>query len=197
MQQATSEIERTILEAVQAAPDLTRLAAVLESIPAPLYVTDAEGLVTHFNSYCAGLTGRTPLAGRDRWCVTWRLFSDDGEFLPHDQCPMAKAIQTGRPIRGMTAFAQRPNGSKVRFMPFPTPIFAGDGTLAGAVNMLIDVTEPGQPADLRQQALHCRELAATTSDPVASNTLRRMEREFEIKADAVELLVLANVSLPG
>jgi hypothetical protein len=79
-------------------------------------------------------------------------------------------------------------------MPFPTPIFAGDGTLAGAVNLLIDVTEPCQAAELREQALHCRQLAAATSDSITSNTLLRMEREFEIKADAVELLVLATMA---
>ena len=44
-----------------------------------------------------------------------------GEFLPHDQCPMATALKEGRPIRGLTAVAKRPDGTRVVFMPYPTP----------------------------------------------------------------------------
>ncbi len=66
-----------------------RLSATLDELEAPIYVTDATGLVTHFNRACIGFTGRMPAAGKDRWCVTWRLYANDGEPLPHEGCPMA------------------------------------------------------------------------------------------------------------
>ena len=68
------------------------LLSALDQIPAPIYVTDADGVVTYFNPACVGFAGRTPVAGKDRWCVTWKLFTDSGEPLPHDRCPMADAI---------------------------------------------------------------------------------------------------------
>jgi len=57
---------------------------------------------------------------------------------------MAVAILERRPVRGISAVAERPDGSRVNFMPYPTPIFDTAGHLLGAVNMLIDVNR--QPA---------------------------------------------------
>lgn len=108
------------------------LGAVLNRLPAPIYVTDADGVVTFYNEACVAFAGRTPAPGRDKWCVTWKLFTPDGEFLPHDACPMAVAIRERRPVRGVEAVAERPDGTKVSFEPYPTPLFDGDGSFAGA-----------------------------------------------------------------
>jgi PAS domain-containing protein len=122
------------------------LLAVIEDLPIAIYATDAEGYVTYYNSNCIAFAGRTPLVGCDRWCVTWKLFTQDGDVLPHEQCPMALAIRQNRAVRGIEAVAERPDGSNVAFLPFPTPIVDDEGVLLGAVNMLVDLSE-------RQQAL--------------------------------------------
>ena len=85
---------------------------VLGEVDAPIYVTDEEGFVTYFNRACVGFSGREPAVGKDRWCVTWKLFTADGDYLPHDQCPMAVAIKTEKLIRGVTAVAARPDGTR-------------------------------------------------------------------------------------
>src|ERR1700744_85181 len=123
----------------------------LDIFPAALYATDADGLITSFNPRCIDLAGRQPTVGRDRWCVTWRLFTDDGDFLPHDRCPMAVAIRTRSAVRGVTAIAARPNGPPGNFMPFPTPVVDGDGQLLGAVNMLVNIGDR-RPSALRKLA---------------------------------------------
>src|SRR6185312_7806923 len=51
------------------------------------------------------------------------------------------AIKEKRTITGMEAIAERPDGTRVSFMPFPSPILDSVGNLAGAVNMLVDITE--------------------------------------------------------
>ena len=56
----------------------------IETLPAPIYLTDADGWVTFFNRACVDFAGRTPVAGQDRWCVTWRLYTEKGAPLPHD-----------------------------------------------------------------------------------------------------------------
>ena len=166
--------------------DVAALFDALDALPAPIYVTDTEGVVTHFNKACIGFAGRQPQAGKDRWCVTWKLFTNDGTFLPHDECPMAVAIKTERPIRGVTAVAERPDGTRVSFMPFPTPIFEATGRLRGAVNMLIDVTELRQIADLRDQAARCRRLARACTDRAAAATLDEMASEYDAESARLE-----------
>ena len=164
------------------------LLSLLDDIPAPLYVTDSAGYVTYFNASCIGFSGRMPTTGKDRWCVSWKLYTDTGEPLPHDQCPMASAIRGRRELRGLTAVAERPDGSRVRFMPFPTPLFAADGAFEGAVNLLIDITEPAQADDLRDQAARCHRLAASCGDASASKAMERMAAEYEVKASALDLM---------
>ncbi len=164
------------------------LPTVLDALPAPVYLTDAEGVVTYFNQACIGFSGREPQAGKDRWCVTWKLFTDSGEALPHDQCPMAAAVRSREKIRGVTAYAERPDGTRVQFMPFPTPLFSQDGEFQGAVNLLIDITEKEQAGDLRVQAARCRRLATASGDPQLYKTLNRLASQYEVKAIAIDLL---------
>ena len=116
------------------------LLGALDALPAPIYVTDTDGVITYYNPACIAFAGRVPALGLDRWCVTWKLFTEDGAFLPHDKCPMAEAIRTQTPVRGVSALAERPDGTRLNFVPFPTPLFDAQGRFIGAVNMLIDVT---------------------------------------------------------
>ncbi len=114
---------------------------ILQALPAAIYTTDADGRITFYNEAAVALAGRRPQLGSDQWCVTWKLFRPDGTPLPHAECPMAVALREERPIRGVEAVAERPDGSRVAFEPFPTPIHDGNGRLIGAVNMLIDITD--------------------------------------------------------
>ena len=174
------EILRSALDVVRMGDDA--LHAALDELPAAIYVTDTEGLVTYFNPACVDFAGRTPAVGQDRWCVTWKLYTDEGEFLPHDECPMAVAIKTKFAIRGVTAVAERPDGTRVNFRPYPTPVISEDGELLGAVNMLIDVTDSRQAEFLRAQARKCRRLAASITDVQTAETLSLMAAEYDEKA---------------
>jgi PAS domain S-box-containing protein len=115
--------------------------ALLDGLPAAIYTTDAAGRVTYFNQAAVDLAGRRPELGKDEWCVTWRLYQPDGTPLPHDQCPMAVALKENRPVRGVEAILERPDGTRIPFMPYPTPLRDTAGELIGAVNMLIDISE--------------------------------------------------------
>jgi PAS domain-containing protein len=140
------------------------LLAALDELPVAIYVTDADGVITYYNPACVAFAGRVPALGQDRWCVTWKLYTEDGAFLPHDQCPMADAILTQTPVRGLSAIAERPDGTRLNFLPFPTPLFDAQGQFIGAVNMLIDVTASKRAAVLREQARRCRRLAISIDD---------------------------------
>lgn len=158
--------------------------AHLDQIPAPIYVTDAEGWVTYWNKACIAFAGREPQLGEDRWCVTWRLLTIDGDPMPHDQCPMATAIREKRPVRSEIAIAMRPGGSRVALRPYPTPFFGKDGELKGAINLLVDISDE-QSMVLKEQAARCRRLANSTDDPSAREILRRMASSYDQSAESL------------
>jgi PAS domain S-box-containing protein len=118
-----------------------RLRELIEALPAAVYTTDAEGRITMFNEAAVQFSGRVPQLGTDSWCVSWKLFRPDGTPWAHDQCPMAMTLKEGRPIHGYEAIAERPDGTRVNFLPYPTPLRDTTGKLVGAVNMLVDITE--------------------------------------------------------
>lgn len=82
-----------------------------------------------------------------------------------DQCPMATALRERRPVRGLEAVAERPDGRRVPFLPFPTPLRNSAGELIGAVNMMIDITRRKRVE--RQLHLLAREVDHRTKNMLA------------------------------
>lgn len=155
---------------------------ILDELPVPIYTVDTEGAVTYWNRACIELAGRVPQLGQDRWCVTWRIYTTEGDFMPHDQCPMADAIRTGEQNRGKVAIALRPDGTRVAFLPYPTPLFNREGTLTGAINMLVDISNE-QAGALNAQAEKCRRLADATYNREMAEILGSMAEGYERTAD--------------
>jgi PAS domain S-box-containing protein len=151
-----SKIARDITERREAQRRLEhsegQLQDLLAAIPAAIYTTDAEGKITYFNQAAVELAGRIPTIGSDDWWVRWKLFNPDGTPLPHDQCPMAVALKEGRAIRNAEAIAERPDGTRVPFIPYPTPLRDASGKVVGAINMLADISERKQ-AETQQRLL--------------------------------------------
>jgi PAS domain S-box-containing protein len=151
-----SKIARDTTERKQAEAKLRdseqQLKEILAAIPAAIYTTDAQGKITYYNEAAVELAGRTPTIGSDEWCVTWKLYWPDGRPMRHDECPMAVALKEGRPIRNAEAIAERPDGSRVPFIPYPTPLRDWTGKVVGAINMLVDVSERKQ-AETQQRVL--------------------------------------------
>jgi PAS domain S-box-containing protein len=115
--------------------------AILQSLPVAVYTTDAAGRITFYNEAAAQLWGVRPELGKSEFCGSWKMYWPDGTPLPHHECPMALALKEGRPIRGMEAIAERPDGTRVPFIPYPSPLFDASGALVGAVNTLVDITD--------------------------------------------------------
>ena len=115
---------------------------LMDSLGVAVYTTDAAGVITYFNQAAAELWGRRPEIGKDEWCGSWKIYHLDGTtIMPHGECPMAVCLKTNQPVRGAEAIAERPDGSRVYFQPFPTPLRDGAGKLVGAINVLVDITE--------------------------------------------------------
>jgi PAS domain S-box-containing protein len=163
---------------------------VLEALPAAIYTTDAAGRITYYNEAAAAFWGCRPELGKSEWCGSWKLFWPDGTPLPHDQCPMAIALKEKRPVRGLEAVAERPDGTRVPFIPYPTPFNDALGTLIGAVNMLVEITDRKQG---EQTAHRLASIVESSDDAIVSKDLngvivswnRGAERLFGYVADEV------------
>ena len=139
--------------------------ALLDALPAAIYTTDAKGRVTFFNEAAVELSGRRPVLGSDEWCISSRLYSPGGAPIAHQDCPMAVALRTGKPVRGTEKIVERPDGSRVPVLPYPTPLHDAEGQMIGAVNMLVDITERRQAE--QQKTLLLRELAHRVNNTFA------------------------------
>ncbi len=148
--------------APDAAAPPPRYRRFLDALGVAVYTADADGRITYFNDAAATFWGRRPTLGEE-WCGSWRLFWSDGRPMRHDECPMAIALRENRTVRGYEAIAQRPDGSRVSFVPYPTPLHDEGGRLIGAVNVLVDVTERRKAEDA---------LRATAQALSASNTVK-------------------------
>lgn len=161
----------------------------LDVLPVPIYLADAQGLVTYYNPACIDFAGRVPQRYRDRWCITERLYTAAGAFLPRRDCPMAVALKERRAVRGVEAVAERPDGSRVPFQPYPTPLFGDDGALSGAINLLVDVSARKRRAlELHRDAAHTRRLAALTADPQRAAEMHEIAADYERQARAFEAI---------
>ncbi len=117
-----------------------QLRGLIDGLPAAIYTTDENGFLTHYNRAAVEFAGRVPKLGVDRWCMTWKLFEADGTFLPHEQCPMAVALKEGRDIDGGEVIAERPDGTRRWFTPYPRVFRDAHGKITGGLNMLVDIT---------------------------------------------------------
>jgi len=143
-----------------------RFRRLLDALPAAVYTTDAVGRITYYNEAATVLWGRRPSLGTSEWCGSWKLFWADGMPMAHNECPMAIALKEDRIVRGLEATAERPDGSRVPFIPYPTPIHDESGKLVGAVNMLVDISDRKRAEE--QQALLVRELHHRVKNTLAT-----------------------------
>ena len=172
-----------------------RFHELLDALPVAIYTTDARGKITYYNQAAVELWGCSPVLGSSQWCGAWKLFWPDGKPMRHDECPMAVALREKRPVRGVEAYAERPNGTRAPFIPHPTPLYDASGALVGAVNMLVDITERKRAEN--QQALMIRELhhrvrntlatvqAVMRTTARASATIEEFEEAFVGRIDSL------------
>lgn len=146
---------------------------LLESLGVAVYTTDAAGHVTYFNEAATAFWGRRPEIG-EMWCGSYRLYWPDGRPMAHAECPMATALTEGYEPRGVEAVAERPDGSRVAFTPYPTVLRDPDGTVVGAVNVLVDISDRKQAED----ALRATAEALRTSNAVKDEFLGLVSHEL-------------------
>lgn len=113
----------------------------LPQIRSGVFTTDAQGRLTYYNEAAADLWGYRPELGKARWCGSWRLYQSDGSPLSHDRCPMAAALQGGRTVQGTQAVLERPDGTRVAIVSYPTLLRDTAGALLAGCNVLLETQQ--------------------------------------------------------
>jgi PAS domain S-box-containing protein len=140
---------------------------LLAALPVAVYTTDADGRITFYNQAAADFWGHNPELG-SQWCGSWRLYWPDGRPMPNEESPMVVALKEGREVRGIEALAERPDGTRVRFRPHPTPLRDPKGRLIGAINLLMDVTDEH---DTHLESERLAAIVVSSDDAIISKTL--------------------------
>ena len=113
---------------------------IIDGLPAAIYTCDKEGRITYFNKAAEDLWGCRPVIGKDSWCGSWKIYTAFGTQIALESSPMAITLKEGRSVEGVEIIIERPDGIRRNVMPHPKPLFDPDGNLAGAINMLVDIT---------------------------------------------------------
>jgi len=157
---------------------------LIQSLPAAVYTCDAQGRIQLYNQAAVSLWGREPEIGKDLWCGSWKIYRPDGTPLPLDECPMAVTLREGRAVRGEEIVIERPDGSKRHVVPHPDPIRDASGTVIGAVNMLIDVTEHKRIDDhLRESEDRTRAIFESSLDALITMGADGLVQDFNPAAE--------------
>ena len=165
---------------------------LLEALPAAAYTCDAEGLITYFNPQAVQVWGRAPRLNdpADRFCGSFALFAPDGAPIAHADCWMARALRERRPFNACEIVIERADGSRITALAHANPVCNADGTLLGAVNVLVDISErTRQEAALRGADRAKNEFLATLAhelrNPLAPirNVVEILQRRAPLPPD--------------
>ena len=101
---------------------------------------------------------------------------------------MAIAVKEDRPVCGIEAVIERPNGTRVHFLSYPTPLHDGSGALVGAVNMLVDISERKEAEAMQRRLTETLEqrIAERTQEMTAAFArLQASEQRFRLLVQGV------------
>jgi PAS domain S-box-containing protein len=174
-----------------AQPELERepqFRELLELLPAAIYTTDAQGHITFFNPAAADLWGRRPELGSDQWCGAQRLYWPDGKPMKHEESPTAVSLREKRPMPGQEIVAERPDGTRVPYIALPTLLHDASGTLLGAVNLLVDVS---QRKEIEENcARHLREVETLNArlQRTMAETHHRVKNNLQLVSAMIDMM---------
>ncbi len=116
--------------------------AVLDAIPAAVYLCDRDGFLVAYNAEAARLWRRDPslYGSRDRFYGSYRLYRIDETPLPHENCPVAVALRSGEEIRNGEVVMERLDGTRFEALANVRLLHDRDGRVEGAINCFQDVS---------------------------------------------------------
>jgi len=115
---------------------------VLDALAEPIFLTDAEGVITVANTVARKRLGLEKFVGRPlvHRVTELRLVMPDGSVLRADDSPIRHVLRTGEPVLGFKFAFEVASGTRYVYVVNTVPLREG-GRLVGTASVLHDVTE--------------------------------------------------------
>jgi PAS domain S-box-containing protein len=120
-----------------------RYRTLFDLVPVAVYTCDAKGLIQEYNQHAVELWGREPKRNdpSEKFCGSLRIFYPDGRPMPHDKCPMARALRGEKlTAADLEILVEQSSGARRNVLVSPTALRGGQGKIIGAINCLHDIT---------------------------------------------------------
>ncbi|HEY4140984.1 MAG TPA: PAS domain-containing protein, partial [Pseudolabrys sp.] len=116
--------------------------AILDALPLGIYACDADGQIVRVNQRAIELWGRAPRLHDQAhlFCGTFRVETFEGEVIPPEKTPMARAVLTGESFEAVEAVVTNPDGKRWIARVHVAPLRDADGDVVGAINCFRDIT---------------------------------------------------------
>jgi signal transduction histidine kinase len=157
-----------------------RFRRLVDVMPVAVYVCDTSGIIQSYNDRAVELWGRAPQWGgtAQRYCGSLRLYTPDGQLVPHQESKMAEVLRTGIEARDLEVMIERPDGSSIVALVNIVPLKNGDGELIGAMNSFQDITERKRAQEDLQHSFEQLRALAGRLQSVREEERKRVAREL-------------------
>ena len=162
-----------------------RYRTLFDLIPVPVYTCDANGVIQEYNRRAVELWGGEPGQNGEnpRFCGSHKIYYPDGRYMPHEECPMARALR-GEKLKpeDLEIIVERPNGQRRHVIPAPRILTNIHGKITGAINSLFDITERKRA---ETAAMRLAAVVQSSHDAVAAKTLNGIITDWNQSAERI------------
>ena len=146
------------------------------------YACNAHGKITYFNKSAALLWGRNPVIDKEFWCGCWKMYHPDGDPIPLENSPVAKALKNQEAPNKKEVRIERPDGSFRQLLVYPQLRYNEDQELIGALVTLVDLTDQ-QRDHLKQATLSA--IVQSSDDAIISKNLDGRITSWNVGAERI------------
>jgi signal transduction histidine kinase len=164
-----SEVTEQVVARQQSEAERRRLEALLQTLPAGVFIADARGQLVQANDEARRIWGgRAPLRSAVHRPYRGRRV-DTGAALEAGDWPTRRALASGQPVTPYLVEIDRFDGAKATILTGAMPTRDASGAVNGAVSTLLDVTELRCAVRRRDEVL--RVVSHDLRTPLATVTL--------------------------